>query len=77
MKLLIKPARSPELPNLERAAQLLEDLTNLWLHPRVIDKQKEALVQEVFRKITIDGKDFASIEPNPAYIPVFATIVTG
>ena len=77
MKLLVKPARSPEIPNLERAARLLEDLPNLWLHLGVTDKLKEALVQEVFRKITIDGKDFASVEPNPAYIPIFAAVVTG
>ena len=55
MKLLAKPSRAPELPNLERAARLLEDLLSLWLHPEVTHEQREALVREVFRRITIDG----------------------
>jgi len=35
------------------------------------------LVQEVFRRIIIDGKEFVSIEPNPAHVPKFAAVVTG
>ena len=59
------------------AAQFREDLPSLWMHPGVSHEQREALVQEVFRKITIDGKEFVSIEPNPKYIPIFAAVVTG
>ena len=77
LKLLAKPTQTPELPNLERAAQLLDDLPSLWQHPGVTHEQREALIQEVFRKITIDGKDFVSIEPNPSYVPIFAAVVTG
>jgi hypothetical protein len=77
LKLLAKPAQSPELPNLERAARLLDDLPSLWQHPGVTHEQRESLVQEVFRSITIDGKDLVSIEPNPAYVPLFAAVVTG
>ena len=31
------------------------------------DGQRETLVQEVFRRITIDGKDFVSIRPKADY----------
>lgn len=62
------------LPNLERAAQLLDDLPVLWSHKGVTNKQRETLVQEVFTKITINGKMLASIEPKPAYAPLFASI---
>ena len=34
-------------------------------------------MHEVFRNITIDGKDFVSVEPNPSYVPLFAAVVTG
>jgi hypothetical protein len=77
LKLLAKPAQTAELPNLERATLLLEDLPSLWQHKGVTHQQREALVQEVFRSITIDGKDFVSVEPNPAYIPLFAAVLTG
>ncbi len=61
-----RPHVLTEIPNLERAASLLEDLPLLWQHSGVTHEQREALVQEVFRSITIDGKDFVSVEPNPA-----------
>jgi len=34
------------------------------------------LVNQVFQRITIDGKDFVDIEPKPEYAPLFATMVT-
>jgi len=64
------------LPNLERAANFLEDLAALWLHPGVTHEEREALVRQVFRRITIDGKEFVDIEPKPEYAPLFATMVT-
>jgi len=64
------------LPNLERAANFLEDLPALWLHPGVTHEEREALVQQVSRRITIDGKEFVDIEPKPEYAPLFATMVT-
>ena len=70
------PQVLPELPNLERAATLLEDLPTLWMHSGVTHEQRESLIREVFRRITIDGKEFVSFEPQPAYVPLFATIVT-
>ena len=57
------PTQPHRLPNLERAAQPLEELPGLWQHRGVTDEQREALVHEMFHRITIDGKAFASIEP--------------
>ena len=34
-------------------------------------------MREVFRRITIDGKDFVSIEPKAEYVPLFAVIASG
>jgi hypothetical protein len=64
------------LPNLERAANFLEDLPALWLHPGVTHEEREALVRQVFLRITIAGKEFVDIEPKPEYAPLFATMVT-
>ncbi len=76
LKLAALPSRPTQLPNLDRAAEPLEDLPALWLHEGVTDEQREALLPEVFHRITIDGKDLASIQPNPAYVPLFATMLT-
>jgi DNA invertase Pin-like site-specific DNA recombinase len=66
--------RFPALPNLERAAQLLNDLPVLWSHQGVTNEQREALVQEVFERIIIDGKALVSVEPKSAYLPLFAAM---
>ena len=72
----ISPANPGKtLPNLERAAQLINDLPSLWAHSGVADKQREELVQEIFTKITIDGKNLAQIEPKPSYAPLFAAVL--
>ena len=76
LKLVTIPTHSTELPNLERSAKLLEDLPVLWAHPEVTHEQREELGWEVFQRITIDGKEFMSIEPNAPYAPFFASIVT-
>ena len=67
----------PYLPNLDRAAQFLDELPKLWSHPGVTDEQRESLVREVFKRITIDGKEFVDIEPKPTYVSLFATLFTG
>ena len=76
LKLVAIPTQPTELPNLERSAKLLEDLPVLWSHPGVTHEQREELVREVFHRITIDGKEFMSIEPKAPYAPLFASIVT-
>ena len=77
LKLVATPVQSHQLPNLETAAGLLRDLPALWLQPGVTDGQRKTLVQEVFRRITIDWKDFVSIEPKAEYVPPFAVIASG
>jgi hypothetical protein len=69
----VKPTH---LPNLERAANFLEDLPALWLHSGVTHEEREFLVRQVSRRITIDWKEFVDIEPKPEYAPLFATMVT-
>ena len=39
-------------------------------------EERETLVQQVFQRITIDGKEFVDIEPKPEYAPLFATMLT-
>ena len=75
LKLATSPQRPSNLPNLERAAQLLSDLPSLWSHPGVTHAQREALVQEVFEGMTIDGWHLMRIEPKPVYQPLFAVLV--
>jgi len=76
LKLLDDAVKPHQLPNLERAAEFLQDLPSLWLHAGVTHEEREALVKQVFQRITIDGKDFVDIEPKPEYAPLFATMVT-
>ena len=63
------------LPNLERAANLLEDVAFLWLHPGVTHSQREEFIKEVFANIMMGGDKVISIEPKPEYAPLFASIV--
>ena len=76
LKLLDDAAKPRQLPNLERAAEFIQDLPSLWLHAGVTHEEREALVKRVFQRITIDGKDYVDIEPKPEYAPLFATMVT-
>jgi hypothetical protein len=64
-----------KIPNLERGAELLGQMRNLWHHPGVTDHQREELVKEVFRTMTIEGKEFMTVEPKPQYAPLFASII--
>ena len=59
-----------------RGAEFLQDLPSLWLHAGVTHEEREALVKQVFQRITIDGKEFVDIESKPEYAPLFATMVT-
>jgi len=48
----------------------------LWPYPGVTHEQREELVREVLYRITIDGKEFMSIEPKAPYALLFPFIVT-
>ncbi len=65
----VQPRPTIQLPNLERAAQLLNNLRTLWLHPGVSNEQRQSLIKGVFNRITIKGRAFVSIEPKPVYAP--------
>ena len=67
--------RTFKVPNLERAAELLNALSTLWSNPGVTLEKQESLVREVFTRVTIDGKMFTPIEPKPVYAPLFASMV--
>ncbi len=74
---MLTPDTTPvEMPNLERAAQLLNEMPVLWQHPGVTNKQRESLVQEVFNKISLDGEALVAVEPKPEYALFFADILT-
>ena len=56
LKLVEGPEQPRKIPNLDRAAELLADFRRLWSHPGVTGEQREALLKEVFNRISIDGK---------------------
>jgi site-specific DNA recombinase len=76
IKVLTPDTTPVEMPNIERAAQLLNEMPVLWQHPGVTNKQRESLVQEVFNKISIDGEALVAVEPRPEYAPIFADMLT-
>jgi len=75
LKAISRDRTPPQLPNLERAAILLNDLPALWSHPGVTSEQREAMIREVYTRISIDGDEIASVEPKPAYAPLFAVML--
>ena len=75
LRTLTPDTRPAVLPNLERAAQLLNELPSLWKHPGVSDERREALVQEVCNQMTIDGRNIVAVEPKVAYLPLFAAML--
>jgi hypothetical protein len=74
MKIISPPTQPSQLPNLERAAELLKNMPVLWSHSGVTDEQRESFLREVFARIMIDGKQITAIEPRSTYAPLFATI---
>ncbi|MFC1947958.1 recombinase family protein [Chloroflexota bacterium] len=77
LKYIVPESRPVEMPNLERAAELLNDLPVLWSHEGVNNEQRESLIHEVFTKISIEGDSLVSIEPKTEYAPLFAVIALG
>ena len=73
----LTPARTPvDLPDLERAAGLLNDLPALWSHPGVDNRQREGLVRELLLRVTVAGDRLIGIEPQDTYKPLFAYMVS-
>ena len=64
------------LPNLERAAALLDNMPALWTHPGTTDEQRETLVRELLERAYIKETKLVAIEPRPMYLPLFAYLAT-
>ncbi len=75
LKLIAPKEADIKIPNLERGAELLGRLNSLWCHPGVNDGQREELVKEVFKSLSIEGKQLMTVEPKPQYAPLFASII--
>ena len=65
-------APPPITPNLDRAAQLLQDLPALWRHPGVTPEQRRELAREVFLEIRLREGRLVAVKPKPSYQPLFA-----
>jgi DNA invertase Pin-like site-specific DNA recombinase len=75
LKLIIPTELNIQIPNLEWGAELLGQMNYLWSHPGVTDQQREELVKEVFKSLTIEGEQLRTVEPKPKYVPLFASII--
>ncbi len=60
------------IPNLTRAAELLNDMPALLQHPGVEDRQRQEFLQETFQEVLIMGKEIVAIRPTPQCVPHFA-----
>ena len=63
---------TPAIPNLDRAAELLQDLPALWEHPGVTQEQRRDLAREVFDEVRIREGKLVAVKPRPDYAPLFA-----
>ena len=64
--------RDPLTPNLDRAAELLQDISTLWTHPGVTSGQKRDMAREVFEEVRIRDGALTAVKPKPVYAPLFA-----
>ncbi len=77
LKAFTAPPAPVHLPNLERAATLLNDLPAMWVHPGTNDRQRESLVQELLERATVSGTSLVGVQPRLAYQPLFGYIMAG
>ena len=63
---------APSTPNLDRAAELLQNLPALWSHLGVTQDQRRELAREVFDEIRFRDGKLVAVEPRPEYVPLFA-----
>ncbi len=77
LKAFTPPPAPVRLPNLERAATLLNDLRAMWVHPATNDRQRESLVQELLERATVSGTSLVGVEPRPVYQSLFGYIMAG
>ena len=73
---VLTPAPPPtSLPDLDRAAKLLNDLPAFWSHPGATERQREDLARELLQRATVSGRRLIAIEPKPEYKPLFGYLV--
>lgn len=65
------------MPNLERASELLNSLPALWQHPGVEDTQRQQLLRELFEEVGIRGSEVVAVRPRALYAPHFAYLALG
>ena len=68
----LEPTRKVRTPNLDRAAELLNNLPALWEHPGVTQTQRRDLAREVFEEIRIREGMLVVVKPRSEYAPLFA-----
>ena len=69
------PRDGPEshgLHDYPRAAELLGDLGDLWIHPGVSDEQRKELLGEVFEQVQIDELGIRTVRPTETCLPLLA-----
>ena len=71
-KALTPPPKPIELPALERATQLLQNLPALWQYPGVNPEQQRELARELFQEVRIKEGRLVAVLPRPEYAPLFA-----
>ena len=58
--------RTEATPNLERAAALLMNLPEIWVHLGVDDRQRRDLAREAFEEARLRGHELVSVTPSPS-----------
>ncbi len=69
---LMAPKATHPIPDLERAARLLQDMPALWQHPGVSQEQRRDFAGEMFQGIRLREGRLVAVQPRPAYAPLFA-----
>ena len=71
--LAIAPVAAPvALTGIRRAAELLQDMGSLWLHPGVNPERRKEFTDEVFEEIQFDEKGIRAVLPRDEYRPLIA-----
>jgi len=69
----LEPSEPPGgIPDLDGAAELLNNMPALWQHPGVSPQQRRELAREVFLELRLKEGKLAAVKPRPQYAPLFA-----
>ena len=65
---LAEPGEKPiALPDIRRAAELLQNIGQLWHHPGVDPRLREEFIDEVFEEILFDAEGIRRVTPRGEY----------